>query len=65
MPTLWYTLAATSSPATKCARKCGHIPHVVRIEYCLEQAVGKEYQVIKFTAYHPPTYLKRETRQGV
>ncbi len=65
MPIPLCILAAMSSQAIRCARKCGHIPHVVRIEYCLEQAVGKEYQVIKFTAYHPPTYLKRETRQGV
>ena len=65
MPTRLFILAAMSSRAIKCARKYGHIPYVVRIEYCLEQAVGKEYQVIKFTAYHPPTYLKWETRQGV
>ena len=58
-------LAETSSRPTRCARKCGHIPYAVRIEYYLEQVVGKEYQVIKFTAYHPPTYLKRETGQGV
>ena len=58
-------LAGTNSRLTRCARKCGHIPYAVRIEYYLEQVVGKEYQVIKFTAYHPPTYLKRETGQGV
>ena len=41
--------------------RTAHSLFAVQLKYCLEQAVGKEYQAMQIAAYHPPAYLDRET----